>query len=297
MFCCCLIGSVKKRMEKRKPVIGIAAQYDETEHRLFLVEHYEQAVFLGGGIPVLLPLHASRKELLAVMRWCDGFLLPGGPDLSPFLFGEEAHEGCGRILPERDYMECMIVREALGSRLHCEKPLLGICRGIQVINVAMGGSIYQDMWEQRRRLPEEERLAHWQTARAAVPTHTVCLEPSQIKEMLGKMTLRTQNRLSGHKTTDAEYAERHWDAPADGWLLGLLGGKEEIKTNSFHHQAIKQVAEGFAICGMAKDGTIEAIHKQGHPFCLGVQWHPEDLLAEEGQRRIFEVFVEKASEG
>lgn len=278
-------------MRKRKPVIGIAAQYDETEHRLFLVEHYEQAVFLGGGIPVLLPLHASKRELLAVMRWCDGFLLPGGPDISPFLFGEEAHEGCGRILPERDCMECMLVKEALGSRLHCMKPLLGICRGIQVMNVAMGGSIYQDMGEQRGKLPEEERLAHWQTARAAVTTHTVCLEPGKLQELLGKSALGEQDVQSECKTADAEL---RMDVPVDGWLLKLLGGRKELKVNSFHHQAIKQVAEGFAVCGVAKDGVIEAIHKQGHPFCLGVQWHPEDLLAKEEQRRLFEVFIETA---
>lgn len=250
-------------MRKRKPVIGIAAQYDEAERRLFLVEHYEQAVFLGGGIPVVLPLHAAKSDLLAVMRWCDGFLLPGGPDISPFLFGEEAHEGCGRILPERDRIECMLVKEALTNRLHCRKPLLGICRGIQVMNVAMGGSIYQDMGEQGGRLPEEGRLAHWQAARAAVPTHTVCLEQRP-------------------------------DLPVDGWLSELLGGREELKTNSFHHQAVKRVAEGFAICGAAKDGVIEAIHKEEHPFCLGIQWHPEDLLAEEEHRRIFEAFIERA---
>lgn len=259
-------------MGKRKPMIGIAAQYDETEHRLFLVERYEQAVFLGGGIPVLLPLHATKRELLAVMRWCDGFLLPGGPDVSPFLFGEEAEEGCGRILPERDYMECMLVKEALTNRLHCAKPLLGICRGIQVMNIAMGGSIYQDIKERKGKMPEGGRLAHWQAARAAVPTHTVCLERQKAGELCED------------------------DVSVDGWLSELLGGKEELRTNSFHHQAIKRVAEGFAVCGVAKDGVIEAVHKQGHPFCLGVQWHPEDLLAEEEHRRIFEVFIEKAEQ-
>ena len=259
------------KMKNRKPVIGITAQYDETEHRLFLVEHYEQAVFLGGGIPVLLPLHASKRDLLAIMRWCDGFLLPGGPDVSPFLFGEEAHEGCGRILPERDYIECMLVEELLTNRLHQNKPLLGICRGIQVINIAMGGSIYQDIAEQRKPVIEQVRLAHWQTARAAVPTHTVCLERGKLQELTGGL-------------------------PVDGWLGELLGGMEELRTNSFHHQAVKQVAHGFAVCGATKDGVIEAIHKEGHPFCLGIQWHAEDLLAEEEQRRLFEAFLKCAEE-
>lgn len=264
-------------MKSRKPVIGIAAQYDETEHRLFLVEHYEQAVFLGGGIPVLLPLHAAKRDLLAVMRWCDGFLLPGGPDVSPFLFGEDAHEGCGRILPERDRTECMLVKEVLTNHLHWNKPLLGICRGIQVMNIAMGGSIYQDMVEQRKQRAEwqaeQPYLAHWQMACAAVPTHTVCLEPQKVQELTAETV------------------------PVDGWLGGLLGGIGELRTNSFHHQAIKQVADGFAVCGATKDGVIEAIHKEGHPFCLGIQWHAEDMLEQEEQRKLFEAFLKKAEEG
>ncbi|MGN0506853.1 MAG: gamma-glutamyl-gamma-aminobutyrate hydrolase family protein [Lachnospiraceae bacterium] len=245
-------------MRRNKPIIGIAAQYDEKEHRLFLVENYEQAVFLAGGIPVILPLHGRREDFLGLMYRCDGFLLPGGPDVSPFLFGEETHEGCGRILPERDNTECMLVREILTNRLHCKKPLLGICRGIQVMNIAMGGSIYQDIAEWRETIPVREKLAHWQAAHASVPTHTVCL---------------------------------------DEWLSEQLGGVQELKTNSFHHQVLKKVAPGFSVCGTAKDGVIEAIHKEGHPFCLGIQWHAEDMQKEREQRRLFELLVEKAEIG
>lgn len=257
-------------MSNRKPVIGIAAQYEEKEHRLFLVESYEQAVLLSGGVPVILPLHAGRKELLYLLRWCDGFLLPGGPDVSPFLFDEETQEGCGRILPERDALECMLVCEILTNPMHREKPLLGICRGIQVMNVAMGGSLYQDILEWRKKYPERENIAHGQTARSDVPTHTVLLESRKM-----------------------EYIPDMF-AKKDDWLMEQLG-VTQLKTNSFHHQLIKKTAPGFAVCGTTKDGAIEAIHKEGHPFCLGVQWHPEDLFYAKEQRRIFELLIEKAS--
>lgn len=241
---------------RRKPVIGITAQYEEKEHRLFLVEHYEQAVLLSGGIPILLPLHARKKDFCALLQICDGFLLPGGPDVSPFLFGEEAHDGCGKILLERDEAEYLLVREVTTNGIHMKKPVFGICRGLQIMNIAMGGSVYQDIEEWREDAVPREKLAHYQLAPASVPTHTVCVS---------------------------------------GWLSEQLDGVKEIKTNSFHHQIIKQPAPCFSVCGRTKDGAIEAICMDHHPFFAGIQWHAEDMLSDGSQRKLFELFIENAA--
>lgn len=253
-------------MKRRKPVIGIPAQYDEQQKRLFISEPYERAILSAGGVPIILPLHAERKELLQLLCLCDGYLLPGGPDVSPFYFDEDAHQGCGKILPERDKTELFIIKEVLQNPIHRRKPLLAICRGIQTLNIAMGGSIYQDMseWEQSKKA--HEPIAHWQVSSASIPTHTVLFEQLQIMRLGAGL-------------------------PQDNWLEQLLG-VAFLKTNSFHHQVLHNVAEGFAVCGIAKDGAIEAIHMINHRFCLGVQWHPEDLVDDRIQRRLFERFIE-----
>lgn len=255
-------------MKKRKPIIGIPAQYDEQQKRLFLSEPYERAIFLAGGVPIVLPLHAGRTELLQLLCTCEGILLPGGPDISPFYFEEETHPGCGKILPERDKTELLLVKELLQNPIHRGKPLLAICRGIQTLNIAMGGSIYQDIGEWRKKKRTKEIIEHWQASSAGIPTHTVLLEKRQLTRLMP-------------------------DFPQDNWLEQILS-VSHLRTNTFHHQIIRRLAEGFCVCGASKDGAIEAIHKESHPFCLGVQWHPEDLLDDRIQTRLFEQFIKMA---
>jgi putative glutamine amidotransferase len=131
-------------------------------------------------------------------------------------------------------------------------PVLGICRGIQLLNVAAGGSLYQHLPAQ---LPETRRHNYrlqdsaWET-----PTHEVRVEP--------------------------------------GSKLAAVVGEEELKTNSFHHQAVKDVAPGFRSTAWAPDGVIEAIEHDGKPFAVAVQWHPEGMFRSDTYaRRIFEAFV------
>lgn len=124
-----------------RPLIGLTPSYREEPDACWLHTDYLRAVERAGGLPVALPLTGSTAALAALCRRLDGVLLTGGPDPLPALYGEETLPCCGAICPQRDEMELALTREALRQGL----PLLGICRGIQVLNVALGGTLYQDV--------------------------------------------------------------------------------------------------------------------------------------------------------
>ena len=162
----------------------------------------------------------------------DGLILSGGSDLDPSRFGDtEVHPETYDIIPERDEAELILARMALERDI----PVLGICRGIQVLNVAMGGSLYQDVASQY-----PTSLAHRQQE-AQIPAD----EP-------------------GHSVTVLA-----------GSLLERVYGAGPISVNSFHHQAVRDTAPGMVASGLADDGLIEAIELPSASFALGVQWHPE----------------------
>ncbi|WP_425058969.1 Putative glutamine amidotransferase [Sporomusa carbonis] len=224
----------------RKPIIGITSNTVPAEGtvlsgmvRAFVSTDYINAVAKAGGIPLLLPPVAdsalAREQVMAV----DGLVMSGGPDIDPLLYGEEPLEKLETVNPYRDEYELMIIKVA--DQL--KKPVLGICRGIQLINVAYGGTLYQDM-----SLIDGCSTKHFQstTTRDAL-WHTVVIEP-------------------------------------ESTLAGIIG-KEPLRVNSYHHQALKTVAPGFTVTARSKDGVIEAIEHQNGHFVLGVQWHPEMLAA------------------
>ena len=196
----------------------------------------------------MLPLHTDKESLQEVVNVCDGFLFTGGPDISPFLFQEEALAGCGVIVPERDQME-----ETLFSIIiDTNKPVLGICRGLQVLNVFLGGTLYQDIPSQ---FTAPVQLAHSQTSGNSVLTHSVMIE--------------------------------------EGSLLHHIVSKECIQVNSFHHQAIKDLAPGFLVAGRSKDSLIEAAYLPNKKFFLGVQWHPEHLVRTNADAmNLFNAFIQ-----
>ena len=160
----------------------------------------------------------------------DGILLSGGGDIDPLLFGEEPLRQNGEISPLRDSFELTLCRAALESGL----PLFGICRGMQVMNIAAGGTIYQDIPAQTG-----STLKHSQQAPRPHGTHSVL--------------------------------------PLENSLLAALWGKNRVAVNSFHHQAVAQLGEGFSAAAHSPDGIIEAVEREDAPFVLGVQWHPEYL--------------------
>lgn len=128
-----------------KPVIGIVSLYDEQKESYWMLPGYAQGLEQAGAAPLVLPLTEDREALERYAALCDGFLFPGGHDLDPGLYGEEKSEACGLVCPERDNMEKLFFPLALETG----KPILGICRGIQLINALLGGSLYQDLPTQR----------------------------------------------------------------------------------------------------------------------------------------------------
>jgi putative glutamine amidotransferase len=227
------------------PLIGVAAQYrtvgDLMRYKIWgLLEPYIRALESAGASVVVVPPQAEGG-LAGIAKKLDGVLLPGGIDVDPARFGEEPIADLGEVSLERDALEIHLAQYAAENGL----PLLGICRGIQVLNVALGGSLYQD-------LPAHgyQTLQHYQKSEAPVLAHSV--------EQVGQSPLE-----------------------------GLF--EERFRVNSYHHQAIKDLAPGLRSVAVAPDGVVEAVQLEGHPFFFGVQWHPE-LLPE--QWGIFKAFVE-----
>jgi putative glutamine amidotransferase len=220
---------------------------------------YVSGVEQAGGIPVVLPPLAGdpRTAARAMVRGLDGLLLSGGTDLHPEAYGEEPHPALAQTIPERDAFELEIFSLALELGL----PVFGICRGMQLMNVALGGTLYQDLPAQFGR----GEVDHSQTAPKWVPRHGVEVE--------------------------------------SGSRVGIFSGVEYMEVNSYHHQAVKRLAEGLAVVGRSEDGVVEALESRdfSERWLVGVQWHAEAMRgsSESGvsQRALFEAHVEAARQG
>ena len=190
------------------------------------------------------------KDIKQFMDVCDGFLFTGGPDINPFLFGEDTHLKCGNISAARDHLEFRLLSAAMDAG----KPIFGICRGVQVLNVGLGGSLYQDIPSQTER---EFPIAHQQPFYYNIPCHRVNI---------------TENTL----------------------LHSICHGETQIAVNSSHHQCVHIPAPGLVVSAVAPDGIIEAVEKPDYPnFFLGVQWHPEYLWdRDEAAMGLFQAFVD-----
>ncbi len=152
----------------RKPLIGLTPAHDMESGDVKARPTYMRALKAAGAIPVVLPLDASEEDLKQLCLDLNGFLFTGGPDVHPFLFGEETQAHCGNVSPARDQMEISL----LPMIMELQKPILGICRGIQVLNIALGGNIWQDIPSQVTR---DFPLAHSQPFSYDMPCHTVAL--------------------------------------------------------------------------------------------------------------------------
>lgn len=228
-----------------KPIIGVTAS--ENEKETHLKGTYIQRILEAGGIPMILSSDLVGNIDSLITR-IDGFLLTGGGDIDPIYFDEDPHPNLGDVTPKRDAFEIQLVKSALQTK----KPMLGICRGMQVIIVAAGGNMYQDLYKQRTKMT----IQHDQQAPTSHASHSIQLTAgSRLREI-------------------AEAAE--------------------IRVNSFHHQAVKDVPEPFIISAVSNDGVIEAIESAEHPFIVGVQWHPEDLQ-DAFSEKVFEKFIIESS--
>lgn len=148
----------------KKPMIAVSPLYDKERESYWMLPGYMQGIVQSGGIPVMLPLTTDADMIRTLAGQFDGFLLTGGQDVSPCLYGEEKTPRCGEICPARDEMEQLLLQ----SVLSLNKPVLGICRGIQLLNASLGGTLYQD-------LPTEtdSDLEHHQTPPYEKPIHRV----------------------------------------------------------------------------------------------------------------------------
>jgi putative glutamine amidotransferase len=239
--------------ENRSPIVGITCARIVTGQKQRPPcqgqnQTYVHALLRAGAAPVLIPVQTDPSLLRVLYASLDGLLLSGGKDVAPVHYGEALHEKCDPVPPERDEMELKLARWAVEEG----KPLLAICRGIQVLNVALGGSLYQDIEAQ---LPGAENHTWY-------PDYP-------------------RNRVSHMVPITREAG------------LARIVGTAPLPVNSLHHQAVKDVAPGLTVVARAPDGVVEGLEADGHPFAIGVQWHPEELAAgDRRQQRIFDALVD-----
>jgi putative glutamine amidotransferase len=217
------------------------------------LEDYRQSVLhVGGEVRIV----DASSEVDAALTGVDGLLLTGGGDVEPSRYGEAPHPELEDVEPERDEFEINLIAAARRRDL----PILGICRGVQVLNIAAGGTLVQDI-------------------------------PSQVPGALN-------HSLDVPQHQPYDLAHEVW-IEKDSLLAKLLGerlvGSDTCEVNSRHHQAVKKVAPGFRVSATAPDGVIEAIEDPSVRFCLGVEWHPENFWRTGEFRSLFEGFVEAAA--
>jgi putative glutamine amidotransferase len=197
-----------------------------------------------GAIAITLPSVTDDDGLLRdVLSLCDGIIFTGGPDVRPSLFGEEIIPSCGAINDERDAFEIKLYKMAIEA----DKSILGICRGVQVMNIAEGGNIYQDIYSQSGTL-----LVHH--------------------------TLDSQRAFHSVTVTDERVLEK----------IGF--SQKSFTVNSYHHQSVKDLADGYVAAAYSPDGLIEAIYMPERRFVAGVQWHPEKRF--EGDNDSFRILID-----
>jgi putative glutamine amidotransferase len=216
------------------------------------IEDYRQAILHTGGEVRIIDASMPVTDALAGV---DGLLLTGGGDVEPARYGESPHERLEDVDPARDAFEIALIADARKRDL----PIFAICRGVQVLNVAGGGTLVQDI-------------------------------PSQVPGAL-------KHSLVVPPHPPYELAHEVW-VEKDSLLAKLLGdrliGADTCEVNSRHHQAVKTVAPGFRVAATAPDGVIEAIEDPGARFCIGVEWHPENFWRTGEFRPLFEGFLEEA---
>jgi putative glutamine amidotransferase len=235
----------------KKPRIGIVGSILTTEsgpipgiERAYVNDDYIQAAEKAGGVPILLPVVNHEECILAQIESCSGLLFTGGQDIHPKFYASEAHLCLGDVNTRVDEYQLKLIRSALESG----KPILAICRGHQLLNVACGGTLLQDLSE-----APNECLTHFQNGSQSEVIH-------QVKTASGCIL--------------------------EGWL------GSEFLVNSYHHQAIRDVGTDLTVIAASTDGVIEAIQMSDRDFVLGVQWHPERMVAKTDQMMVlFEQLV------
>ncbi len=238
-----------------KPLIGItcsAFTRDTGDLCYGVMPAYTRSVAMAGGLPLLIAPNIDQDTLREIYERVDGVLLSGGGDVDPTHYGMDSGGLAEYVNPDRDRVEIDVARWAAAE----DKPLFGICRGQQVVNVALGGTLYRDIE----------------------------------KEYAGNNGL--DHDLSS-KTGRGEVA--HSVMIDEGTKLSTLLGAHEVDVNTMHHQSVREIAPTLSVSAIAVDGVVEGIELPGARFFVAVQWHPEEMTTySEPMRRLFAAFVDAA---
>lgn len=242
-----------------RPLIGVPGQTlqaidgipPDLPHSWVMNHRYFTALASVGGAPVMVPLMPQDTDTLrAIYETLDGVFLAGGVDVDPSSYDAQREDACGRTDLDRDAVELLLAQWARAEG----KPLFGVCRGLQIMNVEAGGSLYQDCAENYSGSMKHDYFPTAGYARDYL-AHAVQLEP--------------------------------------GTRLREIMGSDVVHVNSMHHQGLNRVADGMTVSAVAPDGLIEALEGTGDAFCIGVQWHPEMLVdSDVATRRLFVAFVD-----
>ncbi|HEX3867295.1 MAG TPA: gamma-glutamyl-gamma-aminobutyrate hydrolase family protein [Gemmatimonadaceae bacterium] len=246
----------------RRPIVGIPTQTlqslggvsAEIPPSWVMSQRYVVTLTNAGAIPWLIPL-IDDDTLRGLYESLDGVFLPGGADIDPVSYGRDPHSLCDKTDRERDRVELALARWALADG----KPILGVCRGMQLINVAAGGTLFEDIAEQM---------------------------PGAIRHDYFPFSAPGFSR---------DYLAHDVNVVA-GTRLASTFGAGRLAVNSMHHQGVRDLGSGLEATATAPDGLIEALESRGGQYVVGVQWHPEALTdSEERARRLFREFVETAA--
>lgn len=235
------------------PIIGVTPSAGDNSlgvRAYNIAADYTTAVQRAGGIPVILPLHI--EDISRLLDVLDGVVFSGGGDIEAHRFGQENHEAAGGFDAERDTFEIALMQAAFER----DMPILAICRGLQVMNVARGGDLIQD-----------------------IPTQTDCeKEHNQRAKGSGEHDIfQTATVTAG-------------DNPVTRAL-----GEGNLDINSFHHQALGAIAPGLEVVATSDDGIVEAVYASTQSHAVGTQWHPERLAAaNDEQQQLFNDLVTAA---
>lgn len=242
-----------------RPLIGITTQSlhsidgipDGLPSSWVMNQRYAHTVAAAGGVPVLVPLLWEDPDTLrALYDRLDGVFIPGGVDMDPATFHEAPHAKLGRIDPPRDATELMLARWSVDDG----KPLFGLCRGLQVINVALGGTLHQDLAAEMPGAIKHDYFPNAGFTREHL-AHDVRIEPSS--------------------------------------RLGRIVGDQTLPVNSMHHQGIRTLGEGLTATAFAPDGLIEALESSNDQYLVAVQWHPEALADRDAKMAaLFHSFIQ-----
>ncbi len=243
-----------------RPAVGICAALETArwtvwEREAFLLSRaYVEALLRAGAAVYMIPPDAATAaDPDAVLDRLDGLVLAGGADIDPSAYGAERHVETTHTTPRRDRFEIALARRAIEREL----PLLGICRGLQVLNVALGGTLLQDVATEHHAAG---RLAHRQQETGLAADEV------------------------GHDVTIVA-----------GTPFARLFAADTLGVNSFHHQAIAALAPSLVPAAFAPDGLIEAVDRPGSGFVAAVQWHPELMFKRHPEQlRPFKALVEVA---